>query len=221
MFKPMRSIDTPLLAAAYQLIKEGDVVWDIGANIGLFSVAAAACSGERGQVVAFEPDVWLVQILRRTSALQPASNARITVIPVAVASDVSLRDFAIAVRSRASNALVGYGSTQTGGVAEQHVVAAFNLDWLLTKLPPPDVVKIDVEGAELDVLHNQVRLLKEVRPVMISEVGSNTADEVTRILTSASYCLFDGDEPLERGRTVSRAKWNTIAIPEEKRDRLF
>ena len=49
-----------------------------------------------------------------------------------------------------------YGSTQMGGVEEQHVVAAFNLDWLVSKLPIPDIIKIDVEGAELEVLSNQV-----------------------------------------------------------------
>jgi len=63
------------------------------------------------------------------------------------------------------------------------VVAAFNLDWLLSQLPIPNIVKIDVEGAELEVLSNQVRMLKEVRPVIVCEVGSTTADEVTRLLT--------------------------------------
>jgi FkbM family methyltransferase len=51
-----------------------------------------------------------------------------------------------------------------GGVEEQYLVAAYNLDWLLSKLPVPDIVKIDVEGAELEVLSNQVRMLTEVRP---------------------------------------------------------
>ena len=58
------------------------------------------------------------------------------------------------------------------------MVAAFNLDWLLSQLPIPDIVKIDVEGAELEVLSNQVRMLNEVRPVIVCEVGSNTADQL-------------------------------------------
>jgi FkbM family methyltransferase len=220
IFTPMASIDPPLLRCAQELVKMGDVVWDVGANVGLFSLAAAVCSGDRGVVIAFEPDVWLVQLLRRTSAAQPATIAPITVVPVAVASEISLRDFSIAVRSRASNALVEYGSSQMGGVDEQHVVAAFNLDWLLTRLPIPNVIKIDVEGAEFEVLCNQWRMLNEVRPVIICEVGSQSADEVTRLLTSASYCLFDGEKPLNKTQMVCRATWSTIAIPKEKADSL-
>jgi hypothetical protein len=153
-------------------------------------------SRDRGQVIAFEPDVWLVQVLRRTSAAQPATNARITVVPIAVASEVSLRDFAIAGIQR--------GAAHCRGV--QPGLAAYETAY--------------VEGAELEVLRNQPRMLNEVRPVIISEVGSNTAEEITRILISASYCLFDGEKPFNKGQTINRASWSTVAIPEEKRDRL-
>ena len=91
IFRSMARIDPPLLMAAYKLVKTGDVVWDIGANIGLFALAAAVRTGKHGKVIAFEPDVWLVQLLRRTSAAQPDKNAPITVVPVAVAAEVSLR----------------------------------------------------------------------------------------------------------------------------------
>jgi hypothetical protein len=70
LFRPMSRIDPPLLLAAHKLVKKDDVIWDIGANIGLFSLAAAVCAGDQGEVIAFEPDTWLVQLLRRTSAVQ-------------------------------------------------------------------------------------------------------------------------------------------------------
>jgi len=152
--------------------------------------------------------------------VKPITSARITVVPIAVASEIALRSLSIAARSRASNALSEYGSTQMGGLEEHHVVAAFNLDWLLSKLPMPDIIKIDVEGAELEVLSNQVRMLNEVRPLIVCEVGSNTTDEITKLLTSASYRLFDGEKPLMNAQIVNRATWSTIAIPEEKRHRL-
>ena len=173
-------------------------------------------AGEQGQVIASEPDAWIAQLLRRTSRAQPIHNARITVVPVAVASEISLRSFSIAVRSRASNALSEYGLTQMGGVKEQYLVPAFNLDWLLSNLPTPDIIKIDVEGAELEVLSNQVRMLTEVRPVILCEVAANNADEITKLLTSAAYRLFDGDKPLTKAQVVNRATYNTIAIPEER-----
>ena len=220
VFRPMANIDPPLLMAARTLVKRDDVIWDIGANVGLFSLAAAVCAGDQGQVIAFEADTWIAQLLRRTSRAQPVNIAPITVVPVAVASEISLRSFSIAVRSRASNALSQYGLTQMGGVEEQYLVPAFNLDWLLSKLPVPDIVKIDVEGAELEVLSNQVRMLTEVRPVILCEITSNTADGMTKLLTSASYCLFNGDKPLTKAQMVNHATYNTIAIPEEKKYRL-
>ena len=220
IFRPMANIDPPLLMAAHTLVRRDDVIWDIGANVGLFSLAAAVCAGDRGQVIAFEPDAWIAQLLRRTSGAQPIASARITVVPIAVASEISLRSFSIAARSRASNALSEYGSTQMGGVEEQHVVAAFNLDWLLSKLPIPDIIKIDVEGAELEVLSNQVRMLNEVRPVIVCEVGSNTADEITETFDISIISVVRWRKTVENAQIVNRATWSTIAIPEEKRHRL-
>ena len=107
-----------------------------------------------------------------------------------------------------------------GGLEEQQVVAAFNLDWLLTRLPIPDVIKIDVEGAELEVLRNQSRMLNQVRPVIICEVGRSRVTKLRELLTCASYRLFDGQKPLRKLQIVDRATWSTIAIPEEKRHRL-
>ena len=220
VFRPMANVDPPLLMAARTLVRRNDVIWDIGANVGLFSLAAAVCAGDQGQVIAFEPDAWIAQLLRRTSRAQPIHNAPITVVPVAVASEISLRSFSIAVRSRASNALSEYGLTQMGGVEDQYLVAAYNLDWLLSKLPVPDIIKIDVEGAELEVLSNQARMLTEVRPVILCEVAANNADEITKLLTSAAYRLFDGDKTLTKAQIVNRATYNTIAIPEEKKSRF-
>jgi hypothetical protein len=103
------------------------------------------------------------------------------------------------------------GRSQMGGVKEKQLVAAFNLDWLLTRLRAPNVIKIDVEGAELEALRNQHRMLREVRPVIICEVGAQSADEITQILTSASYCILDGEKTLCHAQIVNRAPWSTIS----------
>ena len=89
----------------------------------------------------------------------PAAHARITVVPIAMASDISLR------RPRLESVQRPVAS-QMGGVEEQHLVATFNLDWLLARFRTPNIVKIDAEGAEREVLRNQHRILNEVRPHM-------------------------------------------------------
>jgi hypothetical protein len=56
-------------------------------------------------------------------------------------------------------------------------------------LPVPDIIKIEVEGAELEVQSNQVRMLTEVRPVILREIAANNADEIPKLLTSARIPL--------------------------------
>src|SRR5438270_2202813 len=99
LFKPMSKTDPILFRNTIELVRRGDVVWDIGANVGLFAFAAAARAGRDGQVIAFEPDAWLVQILRRSASAQPDASSPVRILPAAVASDTGLRQFAIASRS--------------------------------------------------------------------------------------------------------------------------
>lgn len=219
-FKPLLAAEPALFHCVDMLVRPGHVVWDIGANIGLFSVAAAVRAGTHGRVVAFEPDLRLAGLLRASAAIQKSSLAPIETVPVAVAKDVAIRSFAIAARARAANALAEYGGSQMGGVVQHQFVPAFNLDWLLAQLPPPDVLKIDVEGAELEVLQGQKRMLEEVRPIIICEVGSQATGDVTALLRGLRYGLYDGDKPLRPPCPVAHATWNTVAIPEEKTSAL-
>lgn len=219
LFKPMSRIDPPLLRSAVELVRPNDVVWDIGANIGLFAFAAAGCAGQKGRVFAFEPDTFLVGCLRKSAVLQPVTSAPVTVISAAIASKISLRAFTIASRSRASNAMRGYGQTQMGVPSESQTVVAVNLDWLASQLPPPNVVKCDVEGAEVEVFTGQTKILSEIRPIIICEVATKTAAQMTRTLVASGYALYDGEKPLTVEGRTDRASWNTIAIPEEYNDR--
>lgn len=219
LFKAMDKVDPALLRNVQELVHPGDVIWDIGANIGLFTFAAAAISGRDGTVIAFEPDAWLTQLLGRSRRLQPLQSAKLVIVPVAVASDVALRQFHVARRSRASNALAGYGHTQAGGVLEEYTVPAFNLDWLLGFQPAPNVIKCDVEGAEVEVFAKQDRMLSEIRPVIICEVGSAASPAITTIFFEKGYRLYDGEKSLKGAKEIRQAAWSTIAVPEELRAR--
>lgn len=216
LFKPMARIDPSLFRSAANLVRPNDVVWDIGANVGLFTFLAAARAGPMGRAFAFEPDTFLVDCLRKSALFQPPTSAPVTVIPTAIAAEISLRSFTIASRSRASNAIVGYGQTQMGCPSECQTVVTLNLDWLVTKLPPPNVVKCDVEGAESEVFTEQIKVLREIRPIIICEVAERAAAEMTAIFVGNGYVLYDGDKSLSVDARIEIASWNTIAIPEER-----
>jgi FkbM family methyltransferase len=216
LVKPIGNVDEALLRNAVELVRPSDVVWDIGANVGLFSFAAAALAGPAGQIVSFEADVWLAALLHRSRRLQGPNSAPITIIAAAVASGNTLRKFQIAKRSRSSNALAGYGLSETGGFVEEYLVPTFSLDYLLDRLPRPNILKCDVEGAELEVFLDQTEFFEQARPIILCEVSANSGRILTKLWRSRRYRLWNAELPLSPTSEIDHAAWNTIAIPEEK-----
>jgi FkbM family methyltransferase len=213
LFGRMMDTDPALFNLVREFVHRENVVWDVGANVGLFAFSAAHLAGSRGMVVALEPDGCLVQLLRRSARIQSASSAPVHVIPAAVALAVDLATFQIASRSRAANSLKGYGSTQTGGVAEEQIVVTISLDWLSERYPAPDVLKIDVEGAELEVLRGAEALLDRKRPIVLCETSSANSAEVAALLLSKGYRLYDGGVSNGERTELRSAPWSTVALP--------
>jgi FkbM family methyltransferase len=206
------SVDPHLLNLARELVKPGAVVWDVGANLGLFSFAASGLAGPSGQVFAVEPDTYLIGILRRSARLKNHHAAPVTVIPCAVTESLSIATFNIAQRARASNFLAGHGASQTGGVRETQSVLTVDLDWLATQIPAPSVIKIDAEGADLRVLRGAEKLLREKRPTLIFECYDEIAEEAAAYLHGLGYTLFDAEQPAESRVAIPRAVNSTLAI---------
>jgi FkbM family methyltransferase len=221
LVKPIGNVDQALLRNAIELVRPGDVVWDIGANVGLFSFAAAALAGSAGQIVSFEADLWLATLLHRSRRLQGPTSAPIAIVAGAVASGNALRKFQIAKRSRSSNALAGYGLSETGGFDEEYLVPTFNLDCLLDQLPRPNILKCDVEGAELEVFSNQTKFFEQARPAILCEVSAKNGLILTKLWRNHRYRLWDAERPLSLESEVKHAAWNTIGIPEEAVSRYF
>jgi hypothetical protein len=90
-------------------------------------------------------------------------------------------------------------------------VPTLTLDWLLDHFSPPQVLKIDVEGAEIAVLRGAGKLLSEVRPVALCEVSEENAEECTKVFASLSYEIYDFG--CGQRTPLSRAVFNTLAIP--------
>jgi FkbM family methyltransferase len=204
--------DENLLRNAAENVKPGHIVWDVGANMGLFSFAAAGLAGPTGRVYAIEPDATMAQLIRRSARLNPASSP-VEAIPCAVSDSISLAQFNIAQRSRTSNALAGFELGQAGGVRQVETVVTVTLDWLAEHIPAPDVLKIDVEGAELTVLRGAIDILKTKRPVVLFELTRRNWSEDSRIFWDLGYTLYDSDLPPAQRVPLSDAPFNVLAVP--------
>ncbi|HVJ07566.1 MAG TPA: FkbM family methyltransferase [Acidisarcina sp.] len=212
----LESVDTCLLNLAKELVQPNSVTWDIGANLGLFSFAAAGLAGSAGKVFAVEPDTYLVDLLRRSSRLKNDGAAPVTVIPCAVSESFGVLDFHIAQRARAANSLSVFEGGQGGGVRETQSVLSVTLDWLATQIPPPDLIKIDAEGADLRVLRGASRLLDEHKPDLICEVFEGIAAEVTAFLFDKGYTLYNAELPRRERRPLTQATYSTLAVSSQK-----
>jgi FkbM family methyltransferase len=205
-------LQSDLFDLAREFVHPGDTVWDIGANVGLFTIPAAQKAGPGGNVIAIEPDIWLASLLQRTAAAQPSTFAPINIMPVAVSGSVGIETLHIAKRGRASNHLSSVAeNSQAGGTRETFKVLCITLDWLLEQTHPPTLVKIDVEGSELNLLRSSHSLLSKVRPILLCEVRDRTRAEITGIFKTYNYRLYDWNSTPRV--EVQTAAFNTLAIP--------
>ncbi len=84
-------LQSDLFDLAREFVHPGDTIWDIGANVGLFTIAAAQRAGPTGNVLAIEPDIWLAALLQRTAAAQRPNAAPIQIMQVAVSGATAQR----------------------------------------------------------------------------------------------------------------------------------
>lgn len=114
----LSAVDPLLFQMVRELVRPGSVVWDVGANVGLFTFAASAIAGPQGLVLAIEPDVWLAHLMNRSSrgiASKSPGAAPVKVLCASVSGRPGIAELEIAERARASNHLHGIsGSTQAG-----------------------------------------------------------------------------------------------------------
>jgi len=214
-------LQSDLFDLAREFVHPGDIIWDIGANVGLFTIAAAQKAGPTGNILAIEPDIWLAALLQRTAAAQRPNAAPIHIMQVAVSGATGTQTLHIANRNRASNHLSSVPEhSQAGGTRETYEVQCITLDSLLEEIPddhsqertpPPNLVKIDVEGSEIDLLNGSHRLLTTIRPIIMCESQHRNRPAVTTIFNRYNYKLYDWDT--NPRVEVQTAAFNTLAIP--------
>jgi FkbM family methyltransferase len=196
-------------------ISQDSVVWDIGTNLGLFAFPAAL-RASAGQVYGFEPDVDLAANLLRGLRLRRNKSLRFSLFCLAVSDQDGTATFQISKFSRAMNKLEGVGKWNDKSVEAEELrsVATLRIDTLSKSLAPPAVIKIDVEGAEMQVLEGGRATISTHRPAILIEGPRELWDRMKAFFTEHDYVMLDG--AAERQTALETPAWDTVAIPREK-----
>lgn len=178
------SFDPVELDFMRQSLEPGAVAIDVGANVGVYTVSAALRVGPAGRVIAVEADDEYVPRLRSNLARNGIEN--VTVVAAAAGASDGEAELTIAA-DRAFSSIKPLVSYRGAGEARTVPLHRLDMIWADAGEPAVAFLKIDVEGAELEVIAGAERLLESSRPALVVEVSSETEPEVRRRLAEFGY----------------------------------
>lgn len=180
-----------ILNAFRHFLRPGDTVIDVGAHVGYFTLFVGALVTSIGHVYAFEPDHRAMKFLSKS--VSASGMDWIDVSPLALASGRGSIGFFLAKGLGSSSAVK---SVQQSG-ATRTMISTVGLDELVDEervLGTIRLVKIDVEGLELEVVRGMLRVLKRDRPVLLVEVNKEmlnaqgeSPERLFELMTSLEY----------------------------------
>ena len=135
------------------LINPGDTVFDVGANIGYFSLYFRSLVGSTGKVYAIEPDPDNIEDLQ--AVVDATGQNGIELLPVAAGADCKSVSFEPGLNS-------------TIDVDGSYQVQQISLDSIRDR--KPDFIKVDVEGYEGEVLKGMWKTIRELKPRLLMEI---------------------------------------------------
>jgi len=192
--------ETKLTELLRQYLQPGWFFLDLGANEGYFSVFASKLVGSTGRVLAVEPQSRLGPVILKNLTLNQCMNCTLIQCVVGGHSGEAAINISPAINT---------GSTSVFQVqkypVKQEVVPCYTLDDLLSRtgIPRIDFAKIDIEGAEYEVLSGAKNLLAtgriarmalEYHPKQLTMQGQS-AEAVHQIITSCGYIKERDDPP--------------------------
>jgi FkbM family methyltransferase len=147
-----------------QHVKAGMHLLDIGAHIGLFSAACSQLAGPQGKIICFEPTPGTFSVLKETLRLNHCEN--VTALQAAVGDKEGTATFYVGSLSGSNtNSLVKNESVKE---FSEYDVRLVTIDGIVSQYSlKPSLIKIDAEGAELDVLKGGARTFTDHKPVLI------------------------------------------------------
>lgn len=205
--------------ALSKIVKKGWICVDVGAHYGYFVLLTAIFVGETGRVIAFEAHPGNAKILKSTIEINGVSD-RVRLVRMAV-SDGSEDTVKLYGRKQMFSMtwnIMGYDVT--GPLAEVMAeVPATSLDAYFEKEnnSPINLVKMDIEGAEVIAIPGMKRILDEKRPLVIIEFHNQDAWDTRKILYDSDYTIYDlyHNLWLEKSMEIER-HYHCLCVPDEK-----
>ena len=205
-----------------ETLRPGDVFFDVGANIGLYTLIAARQLNAQGRVYAFEPHAASFQHLC-TNLLINRLGPSVVPLSIALNDKEGLLDFNYAIWQAGASAsqLVDQTGPQAGLMELKY---AAPIDALVERgwLPPPTAVKLDVDGREPEILKGMARLFASPRrPLSVQvEIQKGDRGDVIALMQSMGYRMerhhltMAGKYKLAHGRTLRDIAYNGVFAPE-------
>lgn len=177
----------------------GLTVYDVGGDQGLYSLFFAARVGPGGRVIVFEPNPRSYERIQVNIQLNSFANVR--VLPVGLGAASATLQFAFPsnepARGSASPSIRAEIATERDVKTCDIEVVALDHEIMRTELPPPDFIKIDVEGMEWQALSGMRETLRQHRPALHIEMHgigqeekTTNACRVVRLLEEAEYTIL-------------------------------
>lgn len=189
-------------------LREGGDFVDVGAHVGMYTVAAALALGGRGRVLAFEPNPAARAQLEANLLLNGCEN--VIVSPKAAADTVGETVLHVPATPDPS-----FSSLEPGRFAEGEPVAVETTTVdreVAAHGLRPSFVKVDVEGGELGVLAGMEQTL-EARPALLVEVSEESGPELEHRLAERGYRAFRVARSLEPGLAGAGGLFNAFFFP--------
>jgi FkbM family methyltransferase len=209
------SSESPVQKALGKQFHPGDVFYDIGANVGFFSLIAAKGVGPTGCVYSFEPVSENVVSIRQNAKVNQLENIR----PFEVAVGRISGNEELLLTEWNGGATLSSSVVKTSEPVSIRNVRVVALDDFIQeeKLRTPTLVKIDVEGSELDVVQGMSRTVAKSKPVLLYEIDDGRRDAFRiRWQELDQYVAGFGYKILHLEESYPGINWNvghSLALP--------
>lgn len=185
------SVKEPDTLAWIDSFENGSVYWDVGANVGLYTIYAALKKGAK--VTAFEPSVFNLELLTRNCNLNGVAD-RVLIVPLPLAREMSTDSIRLSSTTwgGALNTFkesVGQDGKALSNQSFQYRICGLSLDRFqeVFEQQPPDYLKIDVDGIEHLILAGGTQVLRNCRSVIV-ETNEAVAEQTEAIDALLGQC---------------------------------